>query len=156
MNKIKLKLEQSISECQKHILRLEYAKTKMVVFMPISFEKYENLKNDEITYIDQFLYRFAKLQDVIGQKLIKYIYEFLGEEIENKSFIDIFNKLEQIGVIADLEKWTKLREIRNELSHDYGDDIKESVERLNIIYNMYDVLIEYYKQIVSYYGKLKM
>ena len=42
--------------------------------MPLSIEKYENLKNDEITYIDQFLYRFAKLQDVMGQKLIKYIY----------------------------------------------------------------------------------
>ena len=80
----------------------------------------------------------------------------MGEEIESKSFIDIFNKLEQIGVIADLEKWTKLREIRNDLSHDYGDDIKESVERLNLIYNLYNVLKEYYNQIVSYYGSLKM
>ena len=109
MNKGQLKIEQAISECEKHIERLEYAKKNMKSLMPLTGRKYENLKNKEVIYIDQFLYRFAKLQDAIGQKLIKSLFEYLGESIENKSFKDIFNKLEQIGILKDFEKWNSLR-----------------------------------------------
>lgn len=155
MNHNTVKLEQAITECKKHLLRLDYAKENMKLFMPLTNEKYENLKNNEIIYVDQFLYRFAKLQDVIGQKLIKCIYEYIGESSENKSFRDVFNKLEQIGVIEDFEKWNSLREIRNELSHEYGDDVKENVERLNLIFELEPALKEYFEKILTYYEQLR-
>lgn len=155
MNHNTVKLEQAITECKKHIFRLDYAKENMKLFMPLTNEKYENLLNNEIIYIDQFLYRFAKLQDVIGQKLIKCIYEYIGESTESKSFRDIFNKLEQIGIIEDFEKWNRLREIRNELSHEYGDDVKESVERLNMIFKFEPALKEYFEKISSYYERVR-
>ncbi len=63
--------------------------------MPLDRQKYEQLTEDEIEHIDQFLFRFAKLQDAMGQKLFKNIMLFLDEEIENKPFIDILNRMEK-------------------------------------------------------------
>lgn len=155
MNKAETKIELAISECKKHIERLEYAKKNMKSLMPLTGKKYENLENEEVIYIDQFLYRFAKLQDAIGQKLIKSLYEVLGEGAENNSFRDVFDKLEQIGIIENYEEWNSLREIRNELSHEYGDDIKESATKLNMIYKMDKTLIKYFNDIENYYEKYK-
>ncbi|MDD5460316.1 MAG: hypothetical protein PHG00_01585 [Methylococcales bacterium] len=71
---------------------------KISVFMPLDANKYEQLTDDEIEHIDQFLFRFAKLQDSIGDRLFILILEFLKEEnIRNKRFIDILNDSNSLG-----------------------------------------------------------
>ncbi len=72
---IKEKLEKVFYECDKHILRIANTTNKMSSFMPLSTEKFTNLSEDEIEHIDQFLFRFSKLQDAMGQKLFKKIKE---------------------------------------------------------------------------------
>lgn len=74
-----LKLDKQLNECRKHIRRLESASVKMNPFMPIDEHRYENLSDDEVEHIDQFLFRFAKLQDAIGEKLFRGLLDFLLE-----------------------------------------------------------------------------
>ena len=59
--------------------------------MPLSVDKYINLTEDEIEHIDQYLYRFAKLQDAIGHRLLKIVLFVLGEEtiIKPKPMVEI-------------------------------------------------------------------
>ncbi len=101
MNISKIKHEQILNECERHIKRLNSAYSKMQLFIPLNENKYISLTEDEIEHIDQFLYRFAKLQDAIGQRLFKSVLLVLGKEVEGKSFIDIFNKLEQLGIMIN-------------------------------------------------------
>jgi hypothetical protein len=68
-----------LNECDKHLMRLNHAEAKMVLFMPLNADSYLTLSEDEIEHIDQFLFRFAKLQDTIGEKLIISILEYLQE-----------------------------------------------------------------------------
>ena len=49
--------------------------------MPLSADSFLQLNDDEIEHIDQYLFRFAKLQDAIGQRLFKSMLEYLGEVI---------------------------------------------------------------------------
>lgn len=149
----RLNIEQVRDECRKHIERIEFAKSKMKELLPLTVSKYENLENEQIVYIDQYLFRFAKLQDTIGKKLIPALFELLGESTEHLSFRDVFDRLEQIGVIKDFDKWNDLREIRNELSHEYEDDLAENVEKLNVIFKMDKELIKYFNNIERYYSK---
>jgi hypothetical protein len=87
---INLRIEKLIIECDKHLKRINRAHFKMAEFMPLDEEKYQRLTDDEIEHIDQFLFRFAKLQDAIGEKLFILLLEFLQEEnIRNKPFVDI-------------------------------------------------------------------
>jgi len=43
---------------------------------------------------DQYIFRFFNLLDAIRQKLFKGLLQFLGEEIYNKPFLYVFNRLE--------------------------------------------------------------
>lgn len=67
----------------------------MKTFFPLNEEKYKNLTPHNINLIDSLLYRFSKLQDTLGNKIIKSALEILEEETENLPFIDILYKAEK-------------------------------------------------------------
>lgn len=150
MKKVNIKLERTLRECESHLLRLNSAYSKMQHFMPLTAERYEKLTEDEIEHIDQYLYRFSKLQDTIGERLFKFTLDSLGENTAKKSFIDIFNKLEQLDIVSDYDIWAQLREIRNELTHEYVEDAGENAVRLNKIYKVKDRLALYFEQIMIF------
>lgn len=121
-----------IEECRKHQLRLDYAYNKLAP--KVSF-------------------RFSKLQDAIGQKLFKGLLQFLEEEIYNKPFLDIFNRLEQLDVIEDYELWNELRIIRNEIAHEYDENKNELIENLNKIINSKVKLEKYPNDVMNFIKK---
>ena len=155
MNKYKEKLEKIFNECQKHKLRIKSSSKEMKKFMPLDSKKYENLTDTEIQIIDQFLFRFTKLQDAMGEKLFKTLLLSLDEKVENKPFIDILNKMEKIEILDNVQEWRDLREIRNELAHNYDDDPQESSIVINKIYEKQTLLINIFDKIKDYYKDLK-
>ncbi len=132
---MRLKLEKLFAECDKHLARINRAYTKMAGFMPLDATQYQQLSDDEIEHIDQFLFRFAKLQDAIGERVFVVLLEFLQEEgIKAKPFVDILNRLEQLGLLEDKNDWLALRKIRNNIAHQYEDEPQLAAEALNAIY----------------------
>lgn len=92
---IGLRIEKLIAECDKHMQRVNRAYLKMSVLMPLDSDVYQRLSDDEIEPIDQFLFRFAKLQDAMGEKLFVLLLEFLQEEnVKSRPFMDVLNRLE--------------------------------------------------------------
>lgn len=150
-----LRLEKVIIECDKHLKRINSAYLKMSMFMPLDAKRYQQLTDDEIEHIDQFLFRFAKLQDAMGEKLFLLILEFLKEEnTRNKSFIDILNRLEQLGLLENKNVWLELRTIRNNIAHQYEDEPQQAAEALNAIYAVKPILEEIYITLkASYYSR---
>ena len=150
-DEIKQRVEKILYECDIHSKRLNSAYNKMSSFMPLKSDKYILLSEDDIEHIDQFLFRFAKLQDAMGAKLFKYLMLYLGEDIENKPFIDILNRMEKIGLIDSANEWKELGSDRNELSHNYENEPISMSIAINILYEKKDRLIEIYSNIKSYY-----
>lgn len=144
------KLNKIFYECDKHIQRLQSASQKMSKTMPLDENKYINLTDDEVSYIDQFLFRFAKLQDAIGQKLFKTALLYLNEDIESKPFIDILNLMEKLHLIESANIWKQLRDDRNELAHNYEDEPDQMSETINKLYQKKDILIDIYNKIKTY------
>jgi len=149
----KERVERIIRECDKHVLRINDSTDQMKAFMPLNSVDYENLSALQIQIIDQFLFRFSKLQDSIGERLFKAILTVLDENIDNTPFIDILNRLEKIGILESVEEWRELRYIRNELSHTY-DDSEEVVLSINKIFSKKDNLLSIYKKIKDYYKNI--
>jgi hypothetical protein len=145
------RLKKIFNECDKHTIRINSSSAKMKVNIPLDKHKYIQLTDDEIEYIDQFLFRFSKLQDAIGEKLFKTILLYLEEEVENKPFIDILNRLEKLELIQSANVWKELREDRNKLAHNYEDEPEEMSEAINKLYNKKDILINIYLNIKNYY-----
>jgi hypothetical protein len=145
------KLKKIFNECEKHIVRINSSSTKMRANIPLDKYKYIKLTDNEVEYIDQFLFRFSKLQDAIGEKLFKTILLYLEEEVENKPFIDILNRLEKLELIQSANIWKELRNDRNELAYNYEDESEEMSEAINKLYNKKDILINIYLNIKNYY-----
>jgi hypothetical protein len=154
LNIKKEKIERIIRECEQHALRMEDSAAQMGRFMPLESHNFQDLSKLQVQIIDQFLFRFAKLQDSLGEKLFKAILLFLDEDIANKPFIDILNKMEKLELLTSAQEWRDLRDIRNELSHTYSDDSEEMTLAINKTFTSKDILITIFKKIKDYYHKV--
>lgn len=139
-----LKLEKIFKECDKHLQRINEAYGDMAAFMPLNAVKYDELSKQQVQAIDQYLFRFSKLQDTMGEKLFKLFLARFEENIDRLPFIDILNKLEKYLNIALANEWQDLRKIRNQLAHEYEDDAIEMANMLNLIYAKKEVIERIY------------
>lgn len=140
---------EKLHECNKHKQRLLSAKKKLQILMPLTLEKYEALKDEEISFIDQLIFRFSKLQDTMGDKLFPSLLLLTGEIIKDKTFIDRLNRLEELGLLYK-DEWMTLRKDRNEIAHEYSFNQEEVVDSINLIYNITDKLIKIYNVFYVY------
>jgi len=75
--------------------------------MPLSIESYLSLNDVDLSFIDQLIFRFSKLQDTMGEKIFPFILVLSKEDVKKKTFIDILNRLEELEVV-DKTEWLKL------------------------------------------------
>lgn len=149
-----LKIEKYINECQKHMMWIEDLFSELQDVLPLSDKKYTKLTSMQIKNIDQFLFRFSKMQDTIGEKLFRLIVEDFVEDTSRMTFIDILNQLERIGIIENIQEWQNLRKARNDISHQYDDEAEEMAEAINKIFAQKDTLLENFQNIKNYYLKV--
>lgn len=77
-----------------------------------------------------FAYRYTRLQDDMGTRLLPAVLRALGEEIAALPMIDRLSRLEQLGWLPSADEWADLRKIRNEFTHEYPETHEERFERL--------------------------
>ena len=72
--------------------------------------------------------------DELGNNTFRFLLEFLQEDIEGKPFRDILNILERLQIIDSSDIWLSLRELRNDLTHEYPMMIDETINKLNHLF----------------------
>lgn len=109
------------------------------------FEDFEKVKT-----IDTFIYRFIKLQDMMGDKLFRLFLDAIGEYKDSMSLLDVLDKLEKLGIVKDAFKWMEYRKLRNKLTHEYPsnedeviDGIKIAMDAFTDIENIFDSIVNY-------------
>jgi len=111
-----------------------------------------DLENEETIFIvDSLLFRFSKLQDFLGQKIFRIFLEYQG--IGLSSFYDVLKELEKEEIL-DIDLWGSLREIRNELAHEYPDK-EEIEEKIVFIISKVNDLIKVYEKIKDKFYEIK-
>ena len=101
--------------------------------------------------INSFLFTFLKLQDNIGGKLFKEVlYELKEIEFKHTPMLDILYKLEQLNMLENVEEWEMLREIRNDLAHEYPMEFENRKENLKKAVWGYNELQKIYSKIKNY------
>ena len=100
---------------------MNYALTKVKPLFPLSAERYQNLSFDDLNYLDQLIFRFSKLQDSMGNRLFPAILENMGEDIHDKPFIVLLNRMEKLSLLESHKQWLLFRETRNEVSQELSE-----------------------------------
>jgi len=148
----KKRVEDELNKSFLHLERLNRAFLELnkKYPLPISIKDYENILSNplDLALADQVIYRFSKLQDTIGAKLFKNFLLMQGENV-NKPFLDILNRLEEIGLI-DVERWFEIRDLRNEIVHEYENSDFEVVEIINEINELKNDLKQILEKIKAY------
>lgn len=149
-------LKSNINIAKIHEKRLKYAINKLKHKFPISGEQIKQLTDEEIETFELFTNRFAKLQDFLGAKLYPLFLELSGEDPKKMTFIDIINRLEQLGIIESAIEWKLIRNARNHISHEYPEHPELLATHINTAYEFSPKLINYFNKIIAACEKLKL
>ena len=143
-----LVLAQAHALCEVHLDALHDALNDMQQ-RALSSSEYEHLSKPDRRLLDQFAYRYTRLQDDMGARLMPAILRALGEDVAAMPAFDRFSRLEQLGWLASADNWNVLRQIRNQFSHDDPDSANERFERLQAAIGAAQQLIAVMAQIES-------
>ena len=145
-------LQHSLALCQGHADALQDA-LQDIHALAMNVDDYTALSKQDRRLLDQFAYRYTRLQDDIGVKLMPAVLKVLGEDVALMSAIDRFARLEQLGWLASADEWQTLRQIRNQFTHDYPDNPTERFERWQAAVHAAAQLTS---MLASYQSKIKL
>lgn len=70
--------------------------------------------------VEAFVGRFGRLQDTAGDKLLPLLLATLGEK--PSAAIDNLDRAERLGLIRSTDDWMSMRNLRNQMVHEYVED----------------------------------
>lgn len=139
-----LRLQDAWRECERNIYHLCRASTSLAPILPMTGERFEHLTDAQVQSVDQFILRFTKLQDAMGNRLFPAVLQYLQEQYEERPMLDKLNRLEKLGYIQSVEAWQNIRDTRNKFAHDYPDDWAKNAALINLaceaVTDMYSIL----------------
>ncbi|OIQ00262.1 MAG: hypothetical protein AUK35_03815 [Zetaproteobacteria bacterium CG2_30_46_52] len=87
---------------------------------------------EKVKVIDSFIFRFIKIQDLMGNKLFREVLQALGEYQSSMSMLDVLDRLEQLELLKSAELWMDYSNLRNVLTHEYPDNREEVLEGIQL------------------------
>ena len=130
----------------KEIKHLEYASTQ--VFEPtLSYEAVEKLDTtpELAMKVEAFTSRFCRLQDTLGDKLLPALLQALGEP--TRALLINLEKAEKYGWLESSEQWITLRQLRNQMIHEYIENAQTLFDALTTANDNVDVLIRFAREL---------
>ena len=70
--------------------------------------------------VEAFVGRFGRLQDTVGDKLLPLLLAALGEK--PSTAIDNLDRAERLGLLESVDEWIAMRNLRNQMVHEYVED----------------------------------
>jgi len=119
--------------------------------MDLSNDPFANIEN--IKTIDGFIYRFSKIQDMMGEKLFPVYLKAVEEYSPSMPLIDILNKLEKFEIMDSETDWKYFRKLRNVLTHEYPDNEDDLIQGIKEALLVYPKVKMIYQNIKIYLDK---
>lgn len=141
----------AIREGESHLMRLASSSAFLSRKQPFTLETLQQASDETILHLDQFVYRFTKLQDSMARRLLPSLYVILEDSQEPQPFLDILSRLEQLGVIESVASWQHLRNLRNHLSHDYPESMTQTATTINELLTSWAELRAMFEQAAGVY-----
>jgi hypothetical protein len=127
-----LRLQDAWRECERNTYHMRLAVDLLNPMLPMTGDKFEQMTDEQIRVLDQFILRFTKLQDAMGSRLYPGILGYLQEAYEDRPMLDKLHRLEKLGYLSSAETWQDMRSIRNKFTHDYPEDWDKNAALINI------------------------
>jgi len=128
-----------LAEKASYILNFSYNSTDYL--FPLS----EDISDEDLVHLDAITSRFARLADILIQKVFRAIDAI--ELTDEGTLIDRLNRAEQRGIIDSAEGWRNIRELRNQIAHEYV---------LEDLYSLFEDVVQFTPLVLRCVDKIKM
>lgn len=126
----------------KEIKHLHYSESQ-VFTQPITPEVVSTLGADEALAekVEAYSSRFCRLQDTLGDKLLPTWLNAVGET--TGTAIDNLDKAEKLGFLSSADDWMMIRQIRNQMVHEYIEAPEVLASALQTAHQYQQTLIDF-------------
>ena len=102
----------------------------------------EKIQSDPVLAerLDAFVSRFGRLQDTVGDKLLPALLSALAEPVGPA--IDNLDKAEKLGLLESADLWMEMRRLRNQMVHEYIEDLAVLTSALRTGHGFVPILVE--------------
>jgi len=97
--------------------------------------------------VEAFASRYGRLQDTLGDKLLRLTLLALGER--PAAGIDNLDRAERLGLLNAADEWMAMRKIRKQMVHEYIEDMTVLASALRTAHDFVPVLIAAANAMVS-------
>lgn len=147
-------IDEILQKIELHRSRAKLALTQMHSWKNFNVDLFDDF--EKIKTIDTFIYRFIKLQDLMGEKLFKIVLEEIGEYKDNMSLLDVLDKLEKLGLIDDATAWLEYRKLRNKLTHEYPNNEQNVIDGIVLAMETFENIEALLNKIIAYKEEKKL
>ncbi len=133
-------IDSAIREGESHLRQMERSTSLLVDHFPLTGDTLHDLPDDVVPVLDQFIYRFTKLQDSMANRFLPSLHAYIRADDSPRPFLDILSYLEKTGALSSEEKWQFFRGLRNNLAHDYPESGAQTAETLNTLFDRWSEL----------------
>jgi len=134
-------LEKRLSNLNKHYEALiEYKKLVETLGNVYNITNFNFLPYEKKAFLESYLKRFSSIQDYLGAKIFPLIVQLSG--LSNTQKMSEILKILSKEEIIEIDKWLEIRKLRNDLEHDYPDDLEDALKDLKKCVDNFDYLLE--------------
>jgi hypothetical protein len=102
--------------------------------------------------LDAFVGRFGRLQDNLGDKLLPQLLDAMAEK--TGAAIENLDRAEKLGWIESADVWLEMRKLRNQMVHEYIEDMNILISALKAGHAFVPVLLATAQRFAAQIAKL--
>lgn len=141
-------LKKRLNKVENHFIALkEYKIFIENMDFDFSVDNFKKLDVPQKAVLEAYLKRFSSLQDFLGAKVFKSLLDISG--ISYTKMSEVLSLMEKEEIIS-LDKWIEFRTIRNDLEHDYPDELQEALEDLRYCVDHFRDIFEIVQKVFSF------
>ena len=132
--------QKQLQKVAKHYLSLkEYKEFIEKVGFQFTIDEFNHLDTPQKAVLEAYLKRFSSLQDYLGAKVFRTLLDMAG--ISYSKMSEVLTLIEKEEIVS-LDRWIEFRNIRNELEHDYPDELEEALKDLKYCVDSFEYMQE--------------
>lgn len=118
------------------------ATDRRLFVLPMTAERVASLVDDPdlAERVEAFVSRFGRLQDTVADKLLPALLAALGESPGAQ--LDNLDRAERLGWIVSADQWMTIRKLRNQMVHEYMEDLMVLASALQSGHDFVKVLLD--------------
>jgi hypothetical protein len=142
MSKELTMLLSNYAACAQRIEKLVYSVKKNQKLFPLTIESAKQLTDDQEESIDALILRYSQCVSMMQDHLFRGIAYVEQEDLSDKSNRDKTLLMEKLGAIQSADEFGTAAMLRNKFSHHYPEEAVTRIERLNLVLQEAEFVID--------------